>query len=398
MGRGFVRSETQKERQVAFSVLPPDDEREELCFQEMRNREPFSYFMRACARLLGGTMRILLYAIAVLSFCFQVHLYAEDGGLPSPIGPLPNVGPMLGSETGGAIFSPLSVLPGMNLGKVILNPYAQVGYQKIGSNLTFPIDIERVLPLDNRLQVGTMELTLQEATFWTGTVGLNAVLSPTITLFSSAGGFSPKDVVAPSYLPISLNNITGPAQMYFTGVNVEYWFIQVGASFGICGGWSLLAGYFWDHFAMEAVDPKIGSIPFIDQTLKADFLTKTSTPFIGLQLNQTDYRYRASIIYSPVALCRVLMATRSTLVGETELLYSFDKPGQFVAVNAEYDTYLSQMLFLSLWATGSWMKVTGDGELEYRSTRPAASATRNTSDVSVTKYSVGGGFGLGVLF
>jgi hypothetical protein len=305
---------------------------------------------------------------------------------------------MLPGESGEGIFPSLAGLPGINLGKVILNPYVQIGYQKVGSNITFPIETEAVLRLNNALEIGTMDMTLQEATFWTGTVGLNAVLNPTLTLFSAAGGFSPKNVVAPSYLPISLNNITGPAQMYFTGTNVEYWFIQVGASLGIGGGWSVLAGYFWDHFAMEAVDPLLGGIPFPNQTLRADFLTKTSTPFIGLQLNQTYYKYRASIIYSPVAQCRVLMATRSSQVGLSQLLYSFDKPGQFVAVNGEYDTDLSQKLFFSLWATGSWMRVVGNGELEFVSTLPPVSASRSTSNASVTKYSVGGGFGLGVVF
>ena len=289
-------------------------------------------------------------------------------------------------------------LPRLKLGKIVLNPYVQVGYQNVGCNISFPIGVEEVLPMDTALQIGTMELWLTDAAFWTGTVGLNVVVSPSLSLFCSAGGFSPKAVGAPSVLPVRIGGISLPSQIDFTGTNVEYWIVQAGASFGIGGGWSVLAGYLGDHFAMAAVDPRIGAIPYPNQTLRADFLTKSFIPFIGLQLNNTQLKYRASIIYSPLAQCRSLMASRNSQGGVSELTYLFNKPGQFLAVYGEYDVEFSKSLFLSLWATASWMKVLGDGSWEFTSSFRSIHVEKTQSDASVSKYSTAGGIGLGLVF
>jgi hypothetical protein len=174
--------------------------------------------------------------------------------------------------------------------------------------------------------------------------------------------------------------------------------MQAGASFGVGGGWSVLAGYLWDQFEMAAVDPQIGSAPFPNQTLRADFLTKTGVPFIGMQLNQTQLKYRFAILYSPFALCRITMASRNSEGGLSQLQYTFKNPGQFLMVNGEYDWTLSKASFISVWATGLWVKAQGDGTLEYTSTLPSISVERNKSGALMGKYSIAGGFGLGVVF
>lgn len=326
-------------------------------------------------------MRLFVLLALILVSCLPLHAQEYSRG-----------------ESEGIAFPSLFGLPGIQVGKIILNPYAQAGYQRVGCNISFPIQIEEVVPINNRLQVGTMELWLQDASFWTGTVGLNAVLNPSLTIFALAGGFAPKNIGAPSVLPVRINNVSLPSEMDFTGTNVEYWVMQVGASFAIGGGWSVLGGYLWDHFGMEAIDPRIGAIPFPDQTLRADFLTKSSVPFIGLQLNNLELKYRASILYSPLAGVRCLMASRNSLGTLTELRYSFNKPGQFVAANGEYDVPLGKSLSLSVWALGSWMWVRGTGNLEYKSTLPRINLERSESDASIAKYSIAGGLGFGVIF
>lgn len=326
-------------------------------------------------------MRLFVLLALILGTCLPLHAQDNPGG-----------------ESDGTPFPSLVGLPSVKVGKIALNPYAQAGYQRVGCNISFPIQIEEVVPINNRLQVGTMELWLQDASFWTGTVGLNAVLNPSLTIFASAGGFAPKNLGAPSVLPVRINDISLPSEMDFTGDKVEYWVMQAGASFALEGGWSVLVGYLWDHFAMEAVDPRIGSTPFPDQTLRADFLTKTSVPFVGLQLNNLEFKYRASIIYSPLAAIRCLMATRNSLGTLTELRYSFNKPGQLVAVNGEYDVQLVKSLSFNVWVAGLWMRARGTGNLEYQSTLPRINLERSESDASVAKYSVGGGLGFGLIF
>ncbi len=287
-------------------------------------------------------------------------------------------------------------LPGFNIGNVLVNPFVQVGYQKVGSNITFPIQVQEVIPIDNSLEIGNMELLLQDASFWTGIAGVNVVLNPTWSLFGAAGGFVPKDVLAPAILPIRINGLTLPSQINFTGDKVEYRFVQAGASYAIGGGWSLLAGYFWDHFGMAAVDPRIGSIPFPNQTLRADFLTKTAVPFLGLGLTDLKLRFKASVIYSPFAQSKCLIANRSSQGATSQLLYTFKKPGQFLAVNGEYDSALGESLYLSFWGAASWVSIKGNGSFEF--TSGLVNAARTESGASLSKYSIGGGIGLGMTF
>jgi len=326
-------------------------------------------------------MRRLILLALILSACFPLQAQGNLGG-----------------EAEGTTFPSLFGLPTINLGKIVVNPYVQAGYQSVGCNMSFPIQFERVVAQDNRLQIGTMELWLRDANFWTGTVGVNAVVNPTISLFGSAGGFVPRSIIGPSVLPVSLGGATSAPQIDFTGTNVEFWVLQAGASVTIGGGWSVLGGWLWDHFGMDAIDPRIGDRPFPDQTLRADFLTKTSVPFIGLQLSSTQLKYRASVLYSPLAQCRVILANRSSSGALTELLYTFNKPGQFLLVNGEYDVEFSKTTYFSLWAIGLWMNFTGAGNLEYKSTFPVIDVQKRESDAFVGKYSVAGGIGLGLVF
>ena len=340
-------------------------------------------------------MRSFLIFAMIASMCLPAHVL---GGAPC-VGPSAftscSATPQESPTEGTKPFS-IAGLPGFNIGKLVFNPFVQVGYQKVGSNITFPIQVQEVIPVDNTLQIGNMELLLQDASFWTGIGGVNVVLNPTWSLFGAAGGFVPKDVLAPSILPIRINGVTLPSKIDFTGDKVEYWFVQVGTSYAIGGGWSVLSGYFWDHFGMAAVDPRIGSIPFPNQTLRADFLTKTTVPFLGLGLTDLKLKFKASIIYSPYAQSRCLMATRSSQGATSQLLYTFNKPGQFLAANAEYDSSLGEAFYLSFWGAASWVSIKGGGNFEF--TSGVVNAGRSESGASLTKYSIGGGIGFGMIF
>jgi hypothetical protein len=322
--------------------------------------------------------RILSIAILV-TCCLAVRAFGDSTPLLPPI-PVP------------------SGLKAFNIGKMVINPIAQFGYQKIGCNLTFPIDVQTVVPIDNRLQVGNLDMWLEDAGFWTGTLGANVEINPKLAIFGSAGGFVPRNIVAPSMLPVRINAVTLPSKMYFDGTSVEYWIIQAGAAVSVGGGWSVLAGYLWDHFGLVAENPRIDSIPFPNQTLKADFLSKTSVPFIGLQFTELQLKYRASILYSPIARNWCLVSNSSHFGAETDLSYLFDNLGQFLAVNGEYDVELDRSTYFSLWLTATWMKATGSGTMEYKSTAPAIDFSRSEINASIAKYGLAGGVGLGMAF
>jgi len=304
------------------------------------------------------------------------------------------------SESAGKINSllPISKIPGLKLGKIILNPYLQAGFTQVASNISFPLGVEEVIPINNQLEIGTMELSMQDALFWTGNAGLNVVLGESLALFGAAGGFLPRPIGAPAILPMRINNITLPSQLEFTGNQVEYWNVQLGASLSMCGGWSVLGGYFWDHFGMVAQDPRIGDIPLGNQTIRADFLTLTGAPFIGLQFSLPQLSYRFSLLYSPLAQCNATMALRNSQVNLSQLKYTFNRPGNFFVFNGEYDWSMSKTSYFSVWATALWMKVQGSGTMEFTSPTRGISAVRDESNASLTKYSIAGGVGLGLLF
>ncbi|MEW6352397.1 MAG: hypothetical protein AB1646_25375 [Thermodesulfobacteriota bacterium] len=51
---------------------------------------------------------------------------------------------------------------------VKVNPYAQVGFQKVGSNLNLPVQNEA---LTSFLNIGELDVTLKDGNFWTGIAG-----------------------------------------------------------------------------------------------------------------------------------------------------------------------------------------------------------------------------------
>jgi len=343
-------------------------------------------------------MRFLLVIALIVSACLPSQLYAD--GTPSlpPLSTLPSSDGAVEKAGGPLSFLPSSGLPGLKLGNVVLNPYSQAGWTRVGCNITFPIQVREVIPVDNQLEIGTMELLLQDASFWTGALGLNAVLNPSITLFASAGGFVPRPVGVPAILPIRINSVTLPTQLDFTGLQVQYWCMQAGGAFALRGGWSVLAGYFWDQFGMVAEDPRIGPVPLTNQTIRADTLTKTWVPFIGLQFNETQLKYRFSVLYSPFAQCQIVMAIRNSQAGVSQLEYTFNKPGQFLVFNGEYDWSLSKTTYVSVWATGLWLRARGEGEMTFESPSRSIFAQKEESNASISKYSIAGGLGIGVAF
>jgi hypothetical protein len=325
-------------------------------------------------------------------FCWLIFFMtgvvsAQSGEIEAP-----QSGMSLGS------FGQLAGLNSFKIGKILVNPFAQVGYTKVASNIVFPISVEQVIPNDNVLQVGPMELLLQDASFWTGNIGLNAVINPQFALFGSAGGFAPKPVNTPTILPTRINGVSLPSEMDFTGERVKYWNAQVGGSYTFWGGVSLLGGYFWDDFTLVAVDPRIGGIPFPNQTLRSDFIVETGAPFIGLQYSNEPGKYRAALLYSPLARCDLKMPIRNSLRGQSQLEYTIDKPGQLLIGTAEYDQFLNKMSYFSLWLNGLWMEAKGSGELNFVSNAPSININRSLTNVSVTKYSLGFGLGLGIFF
>lgn len=82
----------------------------------------------------------------------------------------------------------------------------------------------------------------------------------------------------------------------------------------------------------------------------------------------------------------------------SQLQYTFNKPGQYAVFSGEYDWSLNKTTYLSLWATGLWLRATGSGDMTFESPSRGMFAGKEESDASISKYSIAGGLGLGVAF
>jgi hypothetical protein len=283
-----------------------------------------------------------------------------------------------------ALMLPSSVLGGLQLPcassiqeskppGVILNPYVQVGFQHLGVNLTFPINAERVLPIGS-LEIGPLDAALKDARFWQGNLGLNAIVSPKVTFFALAGGFSPRLLLVPAEVPIALGPASLTANLEFTASNFEVWLIQLGAAYSLMPGFSIIGGLYWDHTSLEIADPRQEAVPIENQTLRGDIQAKTWFPFIGVQV--TDPRFVASLIYSPVAVTNMKTALRSSQNRLVDLRYSWNKPGQFLGFTAQYNLPFPPPVAANLWVQGTWMHVEGTVALEFESSDPVISRER----------------------
>ena len=72
---------------------------------------------------------------------------------------------------------------------VKVNPYAQVGFQWVGAHLDLPVQNEQPVPLPGALEISELDVSLKDANFWAGTVGINIIANEKYSLFGTAGRF-----------------------------------------------------------------------------------------------------------------------------------------------------------------------------------------------------------------
>jgi len=303
--------------------------------------------------------------------------------------------PPMGEDSGGSgVLTNLPFIQGLKLGKVVLNPSVQIGYQHIGANMSIPIQSDTGTPV-GQLQVGTVDVALNNFNFWSGTVGLNIVAAP-FTLFGSLGGFSPHAFTLAGQIPISLGPLGGIPAFQQTASNFQFWTVQGGAAYEFKGGYSILAGFLWSQMEVEFGPPSSDSQPSSNSTIRADILIRTGVPFIGIQVMQPGY-YRAALLYSPLAWSSGSLDFRSSQGTLADLRYSLNQPGNFLSVVAEYFFPMKSPATFSAWFNGTLVNLKGRSDLEFTTAGPAVF---RTSDVLMTNTQnvIGGGVTLGIVF
>jgi hypothetical protein len=272
---------------------------------------------------------------------------------------------------------------------VKVNPYAQAGFQWVGSNLNLPVQTEPlpVLPLN----IGDLDISLKDANFWAGIAGINILAYEKYSLFAAVGGFLNRQFLTSGTVPVSLGPFSSSAALEFTNTKVESWFIQTGIGLG-----PVLFGLYWDHFAFALGDPRNQDGPLANQTLRGDILTKTFAPFVGISLPAGGATL--SVTYSPLAYSSTALVLTTSQNSLSELRYTWKKPGNLFNVMLQYNTPLSSSTSFGLWGNYSWMMMRNEAELEFQNTPiPLVSRSKDVT-ATMTKYVVGGGVTLGINF
>ena len=290
----------------------------------------------------------------------------------------------LAKDLSGLPLPSLSVLSE----KVKVNTFTQIGYQHLGANINIPVAAQLVDPTAGDLEIGTVDLSLQDANFWTGAVGMTLSVSEIYSLFLSAGGILPRQFDVPALVPVSVNGTDTSANLNFIGSQVESWYVQTGLGLG-----PILGGLLWSDFTMNIGEPSLGSTPLPNQTLRGYMAATTFCPYIGVAI--PAYNALATILYSPLAYCNATLALRN--LTSTQLQYTWNKPGNFLSANIQYNTTLVDALSFGLWANYTWTKLIGDASMEFVNTALPLS-TQKAVTVTMTQYLIQGGLSLSINF
>lgn len=272
--------------------------------------------------------------------------------------------------------------------KVKVNSFAQVGYQHLGANINLPVTAQLVDPTAGSLEIGTVDLSLQDANFWTGSVGMTFTASEIYSLFVSAGGILPRQFGVSMLVPVSVNGTDTSANMSFIGSQVESWYIQTGLGLG-----PILGGLLWTDFTMNIGDPSQGSTPLPNQTLRGYMAATTFCPYIGVAIPASNAL--ATILYSPFSYCNATLALRNRTT--SQLQCTWNKPGNFLSASLQYNTTLVDALSFGLWANYTWTSLTGDASLEFVNTALPVSSQKDVT-VTMTQNLIQGDLSLSVNF
>jgi len=270
-----------------------------------------------------------------------------------------------------------------------VNPYVQVGFQRAGSNMSLPIGAEIVQPPDS-LQIDTMDIALRDANFWVGTLGVNVTVTKMLSLFASAGGNLPRSIVVTGQIPVSLNGVGTSSNIEFTGSKVEAWYAQAGVGLG-----PILLGLYRDHFGLFVDDPRQGSQPLANQTLRGDVLSKTFAPYIGLAIPAGQGL--ATVTYTPFAWSNTTLVLRnsSSAASVSQLQYKWNKPGVMVTASLQYNTPVTEVASFGLWGNYTWLDMRGNATLEFEN--PTVFREKNVT-ATLTKFILQGGVMLSINF
>lgn len=281
-------------------------------------------------------------------------------------------------------------LPGLGAlpENVTISPFAQVGFQRVGSNMNLPVNSQ---PLGGgTLQINQIDISLNDANLWGGTAGVTIKSGELFSLFASAGGSLKRPFVVTGQIPVVVDLSPVEPVLDFTARNMEMWFAQGGMSLG-----PILLGLYGDHFGITVDDPRRGSTPIANQTLRGDVISTTLAPYIGIAIPASAGLL--TIIYSPLATSNTTLVLRTSSQDLAQAQYKWNKPGNFLSSTFQYNMAPIDSFTLGVWGNYTWMDVRGNAQLDFQDSTLGFSTQKDVT-ATMTKYVLQGGISLNVAF
>lgn len=283
-----------------------------------------------------------------------------------------------------------SSVPGLScpVEEVAVNPYVQAGFQHVGSNMNLPVGSEG--PVAGLLQIGQIDLSLKDANLWTGTVGVTVKKGELFSLFASIGGSLNHPFVVSGQVPISLGPVGPEPTVDFTTSNLNMWYAQGGVSLG-----PILLGVYGSHFGVEVADPRVGSVPLSNQTLRGDIISTTMAPYIGFAVPASTALL--TVIYSPLAMSKTTLALRTSDSNLAQAQYKWNKPGNFLSCNFQYNMPPIRGSSLGVWLNYAYQDIRGNAQLDFQDSTAGVTRQRDVT-ATMTQYVIQGGLTWGITF
>jgi hypothetical protein len=289
-----------------------------------------------------------------------------------------------------ALAQDWAMVPGLgsiNLGSATITPEIQVGYERLGLSFNLPASTGSLA-----VSSVTLDLQLQDAYLWVGSVGAVAAFPSGLSLALKGQTNAKRDVTI--YEPEEFYFI-GEQGVFWTGSKLEWWAIEGRLTYRLTDGCSFLAGLRRDQLSVNLRDPRDGSgnplnfqdsgieivplpppfpplvIPYERQeAYSSDLVSKLWIPYVGLEMRGPGYK--ASLIASPFASVEMrvpagLLFDLKVFPGPVEILtadnlrYRVMQPAAFLEGSFRYDLNVSPSLNLGLWCEASWMSLKGPG-------------------------------------
>jgi hypothetical protein len=168
------------------------------------------------------------------------------------------------------------------------------------------------------------------------------------------------------------------------------WYAQGGVGLG-----PVLLGLYGDHFAITVGDPRRGSVPLDNQTLRGDVMSTTLAPYIGFAIPAAGALF--TVMYSPLATSNTTLVLRTSDQDLAQVQYKWNKPGNFVSSSFQYNMAPVCAVALGVWANYTWMDVRGNAQLDFQDSTLAISRQKEVTAI-MTKYVLQGGCTLGITF